>query len=234
MARAAPTSPGEHATVTDDAQSPQIPGVLNEETLPAVQKAGAKEARNLVAIVQTGKPVDETCSWQFELVRRQQHLHQRDEARRMLVVFLSVERKTWPHITKTRMLPCRTLDHLVYMLGVKDVAELRQRIDGRMLNIQEIITLEKAFLQTFAKRASLERIYGDGPDAGLMMDLHVPQLRRETLALLRKLHETEPERVNRATEALNEEETPQHNEVRRWIDKYVCRRSNPPDVTPPA
>lgn len=235
LARPAPSaSLDDTTTVTEEQRGPEVPTVLNEETLPAVQKAAAKEAENLVALVRTGRPSDETCSWQFELVRRQQQLHQRDEAQRMLVVFLSVERKTLPQITKTLMLPCRTLDHLAHVLGVRDMAELRRRVAGRLLNIQEIITLEKAFLQTFAKRPSLERVYGDGADAALMMDLHIPQLRRETLALLRRLHETEPERVDRATQALNEEETPQHNEVRRWIEKYVYRRSEPPGVTPPA
>ncbi len=235
LTRPAPSaSLDDTTTVTEEQHGPEVPTVLNEETLPAVQKAAAHEARNLVAIVQTGQPSDETCSWQFELVRRQQQLHQRDEAQRMLVVFLSVERKTLPQITKTLMLPCRTLDHLAHLLGVRDMAELRRRVAGRLLNIQEIITLEKAFLQTFAKRGSLERVYGDGADAALMMDLHIPQLRRETLALLRRLHETEPERVDRATQALNDEETPQHNEVRRWIEKYVFHHSNPPGATPPA
>ena len=54
----------------------------------------------------------------------------------------------------------------------------------RLLTTQEILILEKAFLQTFAKRESLGRVYGRDKDAGLMMDLHVPQIRREALALL--------------------------------------------------
>jgi len=131
------------------------------------------------------------------------------------------------------MLPCRTLDHVLHMLGVAELAELKKRIETRQLNIQEIILLEKTFLQTFAKRSSLERVYGQGADAGLMMDLHVPQLRRETLALLRRVHETEPQRFDRATQALNEEETPQHNEVRRLIEQYVNRRHDPPATNTP-
>lgn len=150
----------------------------------------------------------------------------------MLVVFLSAERKAMPQITGTRMLPCRTLEHLWHVLGVAHRTELDRRIEGRLLNVQEIVLLEKAFLQTFAKKSSLERVYGRGADAGLMIDLHVPQLRRETLTLLRRLHETEPDRLARATQALNEEETPEHNEVRRLIEQYVSRRREPPEVTP--
>jgi len=67
-----------------------------------------------------------------------------------------------------------------------------------------------------------------------MMDLHIPQLRHETLTLLRRLHEMEPDRLARATQSLNDEETPQHNEVLRLIEHYVHRRREPPEVaTPP-
>jgi hypothetical protein len=185
-------------------------------------------------MIRDGRPPDETSGWQFELVRRQQQLHRRDEAQRILVVFLSVQRKVLPQITRTRMLPCRTLDHVMYMLGVKRPDELAKRIEGRLLNIQEIIVLEKTFLQTFAKKTSLEQVYGKDADAGLMMDLHVPQLRREALALLRKVHATEPQRLARATGALNEEETPKHNEVRRLIEQYVCHDRKLPDASPSA
>ncbi|HPC94262.1 MAG TPA: hypothetical protein PLU87_04910 [Sedimentisphaerales bacterium] len=228
-----PAASAQDNSTVEDRPKSQIPEVLNEETLPRVQRAAAREAANLVAMIQDGKPRDQSSCWQFELVRRQQQLHLRDEAQRMLVVFLSAERKALPQITKTRMLPCRTLDHVLHMLGVADLAELKNRIEARQVNIQEIILLEKMFLQTFAKRSSLERVYGRGADAGLMMDLHVPQLRREALALLRRLHETEPQRFDRATQALDEEETPQRNEVRRLIEQYVHRRQGLPDVHPP-
>jgi len=229
----AKASAQDDSPVEEDRSEPEIPGLLSEETLPAVQKAAAREAVNLVAMTQNARLPNQDCAWQFELVRRQEQLHVRDEAQRMLVVFLSAERKALPQITRTRMLPCQTLDHLWHMLGVADRAGLDRRIEARLLNVQEIVLLEKAFLQTFAKRPSLERVYGRDADAGLMMDLHVPQLRRETLVLLRRLHETEPDRLARATQTLNEEETPQHNEVRRLIEQYVDRRREPPDAIAP-
>lgn len=222
----------EHPAIAQDRRAPEVPDVLNEDTLPLVQQAAAREARNLVAMVQNGKPPDDDSCWQFELVRRQQQLHPRDEAQRMLVVFLSVERKVLPQITRTRMLPCRTVDHVMHMLGAESPGELQKRIDAKLLNIQEIILIEKMFLQTFARKPSLERIYGRGADAELMMDLHVPQLRREALALLRRLHEREPQRLARATQALNEEETPQHNEVLRLIEQYVYQQRTLPDASP--
>ncbi len=218
--------------VAEERPHSDIPDALNEETLPTIQQAAAREARHLVAMIQRGKPADQASCWQFELVRRQQQLHRRDEAQRILVVFLSVERKVLPQITKTRMLPCRTLDHVMHMLGVENADDLCRRVEDRLLNIQEILLLEKVFLQTFAKKTSLEMVYGHGADAALMMDLHVPQLRRQTLALLRRLHETEPQRLARATEALNDEETPQHNEVRRLIEQYVCHHRKLPDASP--
>lgn len=221
------------STVAEDQPQPDVPEVLNEETLLAVQKAAAREAVNLVAMAQGARLPNPGCSWQFELVRRQQQLHSRDEAQRMLVVFLSAERKAMPQITGTRMLPCRTLEHLWHMLGVADLAELSQRVEARLVNIQEAIVIEKAFLQTFAKRPSLEHVYGRGAEAALMMDLHIPQLRRETLSLLRRLHETEPDRLARATQSLNDEETPQHHEVLRLIEHYVHRRREPPEMAPP-
>jgi hypothetical protein len=216
--------------VTPSPQGSRIPGCLNEETLPVIQRAAAEQAKDFVRLVQTGKPSDETSGWQFEFVRRQQQLHQRDEAQRMLVVFLSSERNAWPQITRNRMLPCRTWPHVLHVLGVATVDELRQRVENRMLTVQEIIILEKAFLQTFVKRHSLEHVYGSGADANLMIDMHVPQIRRESLALLRRVHETEPGRCDRATQALNEAETPQHGEARKLIEHYVNRRRNPPDV----
>ena len=105
---------------------------------------------------------------------------------------------------------------------------LQQRVENRLLSIQEIIILEKAFLQTFAKRHSLGHVYGRGDEAEMMIDMHVPQIRRESLALLRRSHETAPDRFDRATQALNEAETPQHGEARKLIEHYVNRRHDPP------
>ena len=56
-------------------QTPEIPDVLSEETLPAIQEAAAREAGNMVHLIQGGKQLDETSAWQFELVRRQQQIH---------------------------------------------------------------------------------------------------------------------------------------------------------------
>ncbi len=208
----------------------RIPKALNEKTMPIIQKAAIAEAKHLVAFIQTGKSAGEQGAWQFELVRRQQQLQLRDEARRILVVFLSVQRKVLPQITKSRMLPCRTWPHVVYMLGAADGAALRKRVEDRLLSIQEIVILIKAFLQTFAKRPSLVHVYGAGADAELMMDMHVPLIRREALTLLRRSHETEPTRFDRAAKALNEEETPQRNEVRRLVEHYVHQRHDPPGL----
>ncbi len=208
--------------------APEIPVVVNEETLPAVQQAAAEEARAFCSLVQAGPSSDNSRAWQFELVRRQQQVHRRAEAQRMLAVFLNSERKALREITKIRMLPCRTWEHILHLLGVKDAAHLHKRVDDKQLTTQEILVLEKAFLQTFAKRESLARIYGQGKDAGLMMDLHVPQIRRETLALLRQLQQTEPEPLGDATQALNEEETPQNSQVKKLIEHYVHHRHDPP------
>ncbi len=139
----------------------------------------------------------------------------------MLSVFLICERKALQEITKIKMLPCRTWGHVLYMLGVDDTARLHKRVEDRLLTTQEIIILEKAFLQTFARRESLVRIYGQGQEAGLMMDAHLPEIRRESLALLRRLHQTQPERLDAATEALNEEETPHNGLVKKLIEQYM-------------
>jgi hypothetical protein len=186
------------------------------------------EARSFNSFVQTGKAPDDTSAWQFELVRRQQQIPLKEEARRMLAVFLSHERKTLREITKVRMLPCRTWEHVLRLLGAENGMQLDKRVEDRLLTTQEILVLEKAFLQTFAKRESLERIYGRDKDAGLMMDLHVPQIRRETLALLRKLRQTEPEPLDDAAQTLNEEETPQNSQVKRLIEHYVHHKHDPP------
>jgi hypothetical protein len=156
-------------------------------------------------------------------------MHLRDEAQKMLSVFLSDERKTLREITRIRMLPCRAWSHVLYMLGVDSAARLHKRVDDRLLTIQEVVILEKAFLQTFAKRESLQRVYGRGEEAALMMDMHLPEIRRETLTLLRKCHQAQLSHLDRATDALNEEETPQNNQVRKLIEHYVHHRHDPPE-----
>ena len=223
------TASADTVAVAPAEQLPAIPDSLSEETLPALQDAAQSEAKSLRSLVVTSDPSDRAHAWQFELVRRQQQIHLRDEAQRMLSVFLSCERKALQEMTKMKMLPCQAWSHVLHMLGTESTAQLSRRIDDRLLTIQEIIILEKAFLQTFAKRNSLARIYGHGQDAGLMRDVHVPEIRRQTLALLRQSQQTEPKRFARATEELNEEETPQHNEVSRLIEHYVTGRHTPPD-----
>ncbi|MEN6424315.1 MAG: hypothetical protein ABFE13_03055 [Phycisphaerales bacterium] len=216
---------------------PDIPEVLNEETLPAVQKAANDEARDLLALVQTGAPAQKDKAWQFELVRRQQQMHTRDAAQQMFGVFLKCERKALQEITKSKMLPCRTWGHVLHMLGAEDTDQLRKRVEGGLLTTQEIIILEKAFLQTFARREALERLYAQGREphagqapsgsaaqAGLMIDVHVPEIRREALALLRLSYKTESGRLDTATEALNEEETPRNNQVQKLIEHYMLMK----------
>jgi len=221
-------APVEGTTVASTEASPEIPRALNEETLPAIQKMAAEEARNLVSFIQAAEPLDEACAWQFELVRRQGQMHVREEAQRMLSVFLSSERKSLREITKIRMLPCRAWEDVLHMLGVTSGAQLHRRAEDKLLTIQEIIIVEKTFLQTFAKRESLSRVYGRGRDAGLIMDMHVPELRREALALLRTSYQTQRKYLDQATEALNEEETPQNGQVRKLIEHYVHHGHNPP------
>jgi hypothetical protein len=204
------------------------PDALSEDTLPLIQQAAIAEARNLCAVVETGRPIDKTCAWQFEFVRRQRGGRGREEAQSMLGVFLSCQREALQDIAKIKMLPVRTWEHVLYMLGVEDAAELERRVANRLLTIQEIIILEKAFLQTFAKRSVLERVYGHSDNAGLLIDMHVPQIRRESLAVLRESRRTESKRLDRATEELNEEETPMHNEVRRLMEHYLVQGAEHP------
>ena len=213
-------SPGE--------QTPEIPKVVSEETLPAIQQAAAEEARDFCSLVQTSGSPHGTHAWQFELVRRQQQVHLRQEAQRMFAVFLSHERKTLREITKIRMLPCRTWEHILHMLGVDSGSQLQKRVQDKLLTTQEIVVLEKAFLQTFAKKEALGHVYGRDKDAGLMIDLHIPQIRRETLSALRRLHQTEPEPLDDAKQTLNDEETPQNNQVKRLIEHFVHHRHDPP------
>ena len=200
---------------------PAVPATLSEETLPAVQEAAVEEARNFHALIEAGTPTQKAGGWQFELVHRQQQIRTRDEAQRTLSVFLICERKALQEITKIKMLPCRTWGHVLYMLGVDDTARLHKRVEDRLLTTQEIIVLEKAFLQTFARRESLVRIYGQGQEAGLLMEAHLPEIRRESLALLRRLHQTQPERLDAATDALNDEETPHNGLVKKLIEQYM-------------
>jgi hypothetical protein len=205
-----------------------VPKRLDEQTLPLIQEAAAAEARNLCRLIEAGQPTHELCAWQFEFVRRQGQMHGRDEAQRMLGVFLNCERKALESVTKMKLLPCRTWDQILYMLGVENGVELRRRVDERLLTIQEIIILEKAFLQTFAKRPVLERVYGRGEDAALLIDVHIPQIRQESLAALRRSYKTESKRVDLATEELNEEETPAHDEVRRLVAHHVVHGDHRP------
>jgi hypothetical protein len=227
-----PSAP--QVTVASVSPASGIPQVLNEETLPAVQQAAAKEAGHLVSLVRQGRAAETRApalgAWQFEFVRRQRQIHLKEEAQKMLTVFLDCERKELPRITRTRMLPCRTWPHTLHMLGVADGPELRKRVGAASLTIQEIIIIEKAFLQTFAKKGSLEHVYGRGEEAELMMNLHIPQIRREALELLRQLAKAEPARFDRATRALNGEETPQHNEVMKLIQHYVSHQHDPPGI----
>ncbi len=213
---------------------PEIPQSLNEETLPILQQAALKEAHSLVAFVRREHAADThdsaASSWQFEFVRRQEQLHLREEAQRMLTVFLDCQRKDLPLITKTKMLPCRTWPHVLYMLGVAKGIVLQKRVEEGWLTIQEMVVLQKAFLQTFAKKPSLEHVYGHGAAAELMMNLHIPQIRRESLGLLRRLATSEPVLFGRAAQALNREETPQHNEVVKLVEHYVCHQHDPPGI----
>jgi len=199
--------------------------------LPLIQRAAIEEARKLYSQVRKGQQLKGDEAWQFELVGRQEQAYLRKETQRMLMVFLNCERKALYKITKSKMLPCRTWEHALYVLGVNSTDQLLQRIDNKRLTVQEIAILEKAFLQTFAKGKALQHVYGAGQSARVMIDLHIPQIRQEALVLLRRLHQTELERLDKATEALNQEETPQHSEVKRLILHYVHRRHDPPDMS---
>lgn len=225
-----PPAAAENASTASPPESSEIPRTLNEQTLSAIQQAAADQARNLVAFIQAAEPLEEACAWQFEFVRRQWQMHYREEAQRMLSIFLSSERKSLLEITRTRMLPCRAWEHVLHMLGVESTDQLCKRIDDRLLTIQEIIVLEKAFLQTFAKRESLARVYGQGQKAALMMDVHVPEIRRDALTVLRQCHQAELKYLDQATDTLNEEETPQNGRIRKLIEHYVNHGYNPPDA----
>ena len=119
------------------------------------------------------------------------------------------------------MLPCRTWDQILYMLGVENTEALHKRVEKKLLAGQEIIILEKAFLQTFAKREALQQIYGHNTNASVIMDLYVPEVQKETLALLRQTHEAESQNLDQATNLLDEKETPQRHEAARLIKHFV-------------
>jgi len=64
------------------------------------------------------------------------------------------------------------------------------------------------------------RLYGQGQQAGLMVDEHIPEIRRQALALIQRLHRTEPARLASATDTLNEEETPRNGLVKKVIEQF--------------
>jgi hypothetical protein len=209
---------------------PEIPDILLEENLPRLQQAAQEEAGHLVDLIQADRPGPRAHAWQFELVRRQQQPHLRDEAKKMLRIFLRDEKKALQKITKTKMLPCKTWDHILYMLGVENTDQLHKRVEQKLFTGQEIIILEKAFLQTFAKRGALQRIYGQDKNAGIMMDLHIPLIRSETLVLLHQIHQSERQDLDHATELLDEDETPQRHEVARLIKHFIHHGHLPPGL----
>jgi hypothetical protein len=211
----------EVAVETLDEPPPKIPDILLEETLPCIQQAAVDEAGNLIDLIQGFRSAASPTAWQFELVRRQEKLRLRDEAMKILRIFLRDEIKALHKIVKHQMLPCMTWDQILYMLGVQSTDQLHERVNKKLLRGQEIIILEKAFLQTFAKREALQQLYEHDPSAGVMMDLHVPEIQRETLALLRQTHQTEGQNLDQATECLDETETPQRHEVARLIKHFV-------------
>jgi len=201
----------------------EIPEILLEESLPCIQQAAMEEAKHLITLIKTEQPTTTTAphAWQFELVERQEQLRLRDEAKRILRLFLRHEIKALESIAKTKMLPCLTWDQILYMLGVDNTDQLHDRVEHKRLTGQEIIILEKAFLQTFAKRQALQQLYGHDTKGGVLMDIHVPQIQSETLALLRQTHETEEQNLDLATESLDDKETPQRHEVARLIKHFV-------------
>ncbi|MCP4449822.1 MAG: hypothetical protein GY809_00050, partial [Planctomycetes bacterium] len=199
----------------------KIPDILLEDSLPQIHRAAVAEAEDLMDLIQTYRTKATPHAWQFELVRRQQQLRLREEAKKILRIFLRDEIKALQSIAKTKMLPCKTWNHILYMLGVKNADQLHERIERKLLTGQEIIILEKAFLQTFAKREVLQQLYGHDANARVMMDLNVPEIQTETLSLLRQTHQTEAQDLDQATERLDEKETPQRHEAARLIRHFV-------------
>lgn len=206
---------------TPAVNEPEIPELLLEETLPLVQKAAKEEAERLISLVKSDRSSRNSQAWQFEFVRRQQQLNLKEDARKMLRIFLQHERKALTAITKTKMLPCKTWDHILYMLGVKDVTQLQARIEKKLLTGPEIVILEKAFLQTFAKPKALLRVYGQDSNARVLMDIHLPQIRSESLGVLRRIQKNGGVALEQATKRLDKEETPKGHEVARLIKHFV-------------
>ncbi len=200
---------------------PDVPELLNEDTLPLIQKAAAKEARVLSETIQSEKPMDVDGTWQCELVQRQEQLRQRIDAQKMLMIFLKRQVLVLQKITQNRMLPCRTWEHMLYMLGVTTTDQLQGRVQNKLLTQQEIMILAKAFLQTFAKRPMLARIYGSTKEAGLVIDLHIPQIKRNTLLMLRSIHQADTKPFAQAIRALDKQETPANHEVIKLVRHYV-------------
>ncbi len=219
----APNAPPKIQVVSETSteERPKIPDILLEDSLPQIHRAAVAEAEDLMDLIQTYRTKAKPHAWQFELVRRQQQLRLRDEARKILRIFLRDEIKALQSIVKTKMLPCKTWNHILYMLGVKNADQLHERIEEKLLTGQEIIILEKAFLQTFAKREVLQQLYGHDANARVMMDLNVPEIQTETLSLLRQTHQTEAQDLDQATERLDEKETPQRHEAARLIRHFV-------------
>ena len=218
-----PSAPenAEAVAETLDEKTPEIPEILLEETLPRIQQAAVEEARHLIDLIQAYRSAARPNAWQYELVRRQRQLHLKDEAMKIMRIFLRDEMKALQRIVKHKMLPCKTWDQILYMLGVKSTDQLHERVEKKLLTGQEIIILEKAFLQTFAKREVLQQLYGHDANASVMIDLNASEIQKETLALLRQTHQTEAQDLDQATEFLDEKETPQRHEVARLIEHFV-------------
>jgi hypothetical protein len=166
--------------------------------------------------------------WQFELVKRQEQPGSaREDAQKMLMVFLDSQIRALSKITKNKMLPCLTWDHILYMLGVKDTDHLRNRIENRLLSQSEFVILTKIFLQTFAKRSILSSLYSKIGDGDVLLDLHVPVIQRKTLSLLRIACKTDLKQLNQAVRALDARETPDNHQVSHLIGHYVHKSNDP-------
>lgn len=129
------------ATVQEDTvpRAPRLPEILDESTLPMIEKAACREAKNLLSLIQTDGSPGSSTAWQFELVRRQSHPHLREDAQRMLQIFLKQERAELRKICKTKMIPCRTWEQILYLLGAQDGSQLQQRVEEGRLTMEEIV-----------------------------------------------------------------------------------------------
>ena len=72
-------------------------------------------------------------------------------------------------------------------------------------------------------------IYGGSDVDRITQELHTPQIRSEALALLRQCYQTEQGLLDRCTEMLDAEETPQRHEVAKLIRSFVARNHDLPD-----